>query len=285
MNCNLIGAGRLGMNIAFSLSGLNTIRFDYICNTSYTSALQSCEVLGFGLPVGTIKELPQSDVTWITCNDDSISQVVYDLGLLQNLKRGSFVIHCSGVLSSSILEPLRAQGCYVASFHPPKSFQAGKPEKNAFADLVCIVEGDQPACQWLQSTFTQLGAQLLTIEPNEKPAYHAAAVIASNYLVTLAHHSQQLLLQTGLHESEAKKIISQLMQSSLINLQQKEHIPEALTGPLARGDLRTISKHLQAIKSKEINDLYKSMAMATLPMTITSVDSISILFEQSADDL
>ncbi|KTD76464.1 Rossmann-like and DUF2520 domain-containing protein [Legionella waltersii] len=270
MKCNIIGAGRLGMNLAYSLSKSNLVSIESICNTSFSSSVRSCQKLGVGTPVQSIKDLPEAKITWVVCNDDSISSVVSALSENQQLKSGSYVIHCSGVLSSSVLEPLRNQGCLIGSFHPPKAFQAEILDDKAFNQVLGVIEGDDEVRQWLNSTFNQLGARLLTIEPNEKPIYHAAAVVASNYLVTLAYYSQQLLLEAGIEENDSKSMVVQLMQSSLSNLQQKQLVKEALTGPLVRGDLHTISKHLHCINNNEIQKLYRTMSMATLPMTTLS---------------
>jgi predicted short-subunit dehydrogenase-like oxidoreductase (DUF2520 family) len=278
MKCNIIGAGRLGMNLAYSLSKSSLVSIEAICNTSFSNSIKSCQKLGVGSPARSIRDLPEADVTWIVCNDDSIPSVVSELTESQQLKSGSYVIHCSGVLSSSVLAPLRNKGCNIGSFHPPKAFPSEILDEQAFNQVMCVIEGDDPVCQWLTSTFKQLGAHLLTIEPQAKPLYHAASVVASNYLVTLAHYSQQLMLEAGIEENDAKSIVVQLMQSSVMNLQQKQLVRDALTGPLVRGDLQTISKHLQSICSDEIQKLYKTMAMATLPMTNLEASQMELIF-------
>jgi predicted short-subunit dehydrogenase-like oxidoreductase (DUF2520 family) len=91
--------------------------------------------------------------------------------------------------------------------------------------------------------------------------------MASNYLVTLAAISEQLLLQTGMDKQQSKRMIYKLMQSNIDNLQQTDGIRHSLTGPLARGDIQTIAQHLQVITDSNTEMLYKTAAIATLPFT------------------
>lgn len=105
-----------------------------------------------------------------------------------------------------------------------------------------------------------------------KAIYHAAATIASNYLVTLASYSEKLLLQAGIQQAQSRKMICDLMRSNIVNLNQADSIISALTGPLARGDMQTISLHLEGIDNSEIKSLYKNMALATLPLLDLSLD-------------
>ena len=119
---------------------------------------------------------------------------------------------------------------------------------------------------FLNKYFTEMGAHIIPIAASNKVAYHAAAVIASNYLVTLAHCSTTLLETIGFDEKTARTLIYQLMQSSMNNLHQTDSPAQALTGPLARGDTRTIQQHLEAIHTPEIQALYRAAGLATLPM-------------------
>ncbi|KGP63760.1 hypothetical protein EP47_05930 [Legionella norrlandica] len=267
MNFNIIGAGRLGKNLGIAISINQIACLNSVCNTNLISASQACNEIGFGKAVSKITELPEADITWITCKDDSIANIVSILSKEHLLKKGSLVIHCSGALNSDILEPLKKQGCYIASLHPLKAFSANLINANAFAGVTCVMEGDPEACSWLREIFTQLKASAITIQPEAKAIYHAAATIASNYLVTLASYSEELFLQAGITPQQSKSMICHLMQSNIINLNETNSIKKALTGPLVRGDTNTIALHLEAINNYDINKLYKTLALATLPLS------------------
>lgn len=267
MRCNIIGAGRLGKNIAWTLFAQKICSSISICNSSLESAQKACHELGFGLAVEAFGQLPEADITWILCNDDAIPKVVEGLTGSKRIRSGSFVIHCSGVLNSHLLNPLKAQDCLIASFHPLKAFSTNYLVPNAFKQVDCVLEGDDEVCDWLKRTFTDLEANLITIQPEAKSAYHAAACMASNYLITLAYCSEQLFLQAGIEAQHIRPMILNLMQSNLHNLKQAKTTESALTGPLARGDSKTISLHLKAINNQDIKQLYQSAAVTTLNLT------------------
>ncbi len=263
MQCNIIGAGRLGKNIALALSAAKIISSLSVCNRSLSSATQACKEIGLGTAVENIEQLPPADIIWLCCNDDEIPQLIN----LSCVKAGSFVIHCSGVLSSKILNPLKKKGCMVASFHPLKAFKTNYLEKDSFNQVDCIVEGDELICDWLNRSFLQLGAFISTIQPANKALYHAAACMASNYLITLASCSEELFLKAGLDAKQSRRMLVNLMQGNITNLQQTKLISESLTGPLARGDINTILLHLEALDHSNIKPLYKAAGLATLALT------------------
>lgn len=267
MKCNIIGAGRLGKNIALALTSVHAISSLSICNRTVDSAYKACQDLGFGLAVPEIKELPAADITWLCCNDDAIPALVDALSSQARLKPGSFVIHSSGVLNSSLLAPLQTKDCAIASFHPLKAFKSNYLDATAFNQVDCVLEGDADVCDWLQETFSRLGAYVSAIAPEHKAMYHAAACIASNYLITLAACSEELLLKAGLKAQQSRRMLLNLMQGNVTNIQQSERIADALTGPLGRGDLNTIALHLKAMENTNMLPLYKAAGLATLPLT------------------
>lgn len=267
MNFNLIGAGRLGKNIALALGSAQIASLQAIYNRRFDSAKQACQALGTGVGVSKLSMLLPADVLWVVCSDDAIEPVVDQLAKEPILKKGSFVIHCSGVLNSSVLAPLKEQGCHVASMHPLKAFKQGYLSPDAFLNTYCVVEGDEMVCQWLHDAFHVLGAKMLDIQPKAKANYHAAACMASNYLITLASSSEQLMLNAGIPKEQAREMICDLMQGNIENLRQKNPIKESLTGPLMRGDVDTLNIHLQSIDELAIKKLYKAAGIATLPLT------------------
>lgn len=267
MKFNMIGTGRLGKNIALALSTANLASLQAVYNLHKESAEQSCHELGIGRPLDKIEDLPWANITWITCNDDSIASIVETLANLSLIKPGSFLIHCSGVFDSTLLAPLKKQGCSIASFHPLKAFKTGYVDAQAFQYTDCVIEGDEEVCTWLRSSFSQLGANILAIRPQDKAIYHAAACMASNYLITLATCSEQLFLKAGIPPKQARQMVCKLMQGNINNLQQNQPIAESLTGPLVRGDNKTLSLHLKAIEDSAIKTFYKAAGLATLPLT------------------
>ncbi|WP_019215637.1 Rossmann-like and DUF2520 domain-containing protein [Legionella tunisiensis] len=236
-----------------------------VCNTSFGSAEQAVQQIGSGFPVASLTELPKVNLTFITTPDDLIPSIA--LQLKEQVPVDCFVVHCSGVLSSAELMPLKTRGCHIASIHPLKAFSKANLDQHAFTHCDCVIEGDQLAVELLTSLFTKLGARIIPIKAGGKTIYHAAAVIASNYLVTLAATANDLLQEAGIEAKLAQQMIVNLMASSLNNVQQATAIKKALTGPLARGDLNTINRHLKALDNCFADELYRHAALATLPIT------------------
>jgi predicted short-subunit dehydrogenase-like oxidoreductase (DUF2520 family) len=267
MKINIIGAGRLGLSLARALIENLCAESLTICNRHFEHALKAVNTLGTGTAVETIADLPRADITFITAPDDAIAGIASQLATSHRTAPGQIIAHCSGVLNSEVLSPLRDSGCVLASIHPLRAFRANHVPFNAFQHCDCVVEGDTPAVVALTTLFTNMGSHIIPIMASKKATYHAAAVMASNYVVTLASCAFDLFHEAGLTDEQAQKITTRLMQSSLANLQSTTHASLALTGPLVRGDINTISMHLNAIQSEPINALYRAAGLATLPLT------------------
>jgi len=267
MNCNIIGAGRLGLALAYVLKYAGLVTISAIHNHSPQSTKNAAEIIEDAEAIFDIEDLPPADITLITVPDDRISEIVDNLNLRKRVQSSSIVIHCSGVLGSDILAELKVYGCYIANFHPLKSFRKNQYSLDLFQDVPCVVEGDEKAVNWLRTTFLPLKAHLISIDKSQKALYHAAAVMASNYLITLSHISSNLLQQAGIEEKESKRLIYKLMQSSMDNLLQTKHEKDALTGPISRGDYQTISHHLKSIENPLLKQLYQVAGHLTLEIT------------------
>ena len=263
MKINIIGAGRLGQQLARALLDTNSAQSLTLCNRHINSARAAIKTLGAGHAVAALSALPFADITFITTPDDTIAGIAAQLAI----SPGHIVAHCSGVLSTDVLMPLAESGALVASIHPLRAFRAHHVQEKAFQDCDCVIEGSPEAVLALTTLFTQMGAHVIPITASKKATYHAAAVMASNYLVTLAGCAITLFHEAGLSEAQAQKMTEDLMQSSLTNIRDATHINQALTGPLARGDINTITVHLESIQSESISALYRAAALATLPLT------------------
>jgi predicted short-subunit dehydrogenase-like oxidoreductase (DUF2520 family) len=268
MRLNLIGPGRLGKALAASLISTGEHELLSVYHPKLTSAQHAVCALGHGMAIDNLKLLPKADITFITCPDDKMPGLINKLSEAMIIQPNSIVMHLSGILSSDILMPLKQQGAHIASLHPLKAFRtASTPDTNAFQGVNCAIEGDNKAIHKLTPLWQAMGAHIFKLDSKKKAAYHAAAVMASNYLVTLAAEASQLFEISGVPPANAREICIQLMQTSLDNLKQTDTPKQALTGPLVRGDLHTIQKHLDAIKLEQTKNLYCAAGLATLPLT------------------
>lgn len=270
LSLNIIGAGRCGKTLGLLLKNTQKVHVQAVCNFHEESALEATQFIGEGIVVKHIKDLPSSDLTMMTCPDDDIKLLAMELSLSQNLNSSSTVFHCSGTHSSDILKSLRKKGCLIASIHPLMSFSGKLPSLSAFSGCYCGVEGDESACQILSSLFFEMGAHVFEISSEHKKLYHAGAVVASNYLVTLAKTAQSLMMASGIEEDVAKNMICSLMGYSLENLANHDKIDLALTGPIKRGDLKTLSAHMDILPNEAILNIYRHLGLETIKMTALS---------------
>lgn len=161
--------------------------------------------------------------------------------------RGKYFFHMSGAGGPDLLLPAKRAGASVAVIHPLQSFSS---IEGAIANLPGSYFGVTADARSRKTAFrivNDLQGTPLEISPLQKPLYHAAACVASNYFVTLMHVVETLCQTCGINASDARKAFLPLVAGSLKNIGQYGSV-SALTGPIARGDVDTIQKHLEALR-------------------------------------
>ena len=249
---NIIGAGNLGKTLAKLIVQNSVGVIQAVCNRTGSSTKAAIEFIGQGEACKNILSLPDADITFITTSDDKILSCCEKLSQSDRLKKNSIVVHCSGVLAADVLESVKKKGCFIVSVHPMKSFSDPQVSVNEFKDSYCAIEGDQEAIAIIKPLFEAIGAKTYHINSDKKMIYHVAGVFASNYLVTLFQQSLDCLKEAGVDNHAAKNLVVDLMQSTLNNIQQTDSSQEALTGPIKRGDIETIKKHLVVLGNAEL---------------------------------
>lgn len=270
LSINIIGCGKLGKTIGKLIVKNNAGNVLGIVNSSLASGKKSAEYLGEGIAFESVNELPKADFYFITTKDDLIEEMANKLHTANVLKPGATVLHCSGSLSSSVLNKVKENDCFVASIHPIKSFANPGRAISTFHGTYCAIEGDERAVLILTSFFQQMGAITFPIKKENKSIYHAGGVIANNYLVTLHYQAMQCYMKAGVDKEIAKGIVSMLMKDAFDNLNNFSHT-QALTGPIQRGDIKTVSTHVSLLKQDAsllaTKDIYLSMGRGTISFT------------------
>jgi predicted short-subunit dehydrogenase-like oxidoreductase (DUF2520 family) len=261
----IVGAGRAGSALARALAAGG---WPVVAVASRTPA--SAARLAAALPHAVAMPSPQAvaeaaDLVFLTVPDAAIGSVAAGVAW----RPGQAVAHTSGVDSLGPLAPAQAAGALVGSLHPLQTFgplSAADPLA-AFAGITCALEGDAALLPRLEAVVAALGARPLRLPSEAKPLYHAAAVVASNYLVTLLHLAADLWGAFGVDQETAIAALLPLVQGAVANV--AAHGPRrALTGPIARGDAATVEKHLAAIAQArpEALEAYRALARATLAL-------------------
>ncbi len=258
----IIGAGRLGTALGYSLSQQGFRIISASCR-SLSSARESVDIIGEGRPVTDNKEaVKNAETVILSVPDDSIKNVVTELSPLDLDKK--FIFHCSGILSSRILQPLRKSGAVTASLHPVQSFPKKSRDSALFKHIYFGIEGDDEALQLAKIMVTKLGGRSFILEPDDKPLYHAACTIASNYLTVLMGLSESLLGKAGISKKLRIEILLPLVKGTLENIEQNS-VSGSLTGPVSRGDLETLTSHLKCLETHpSLHRIYKDLAAQAL---------------------
>ena len=164
--------------------------------------------------------------------------------------------HTSGATE---IDALDAAGVAAFSLHPLQTFPDGD---TALAGAPAAIEGaNAEALDFARDLAEALGMRPFELPPGSRGAYHAAASIASNFLVALEESAAALLGDAGIEDARA--LLTPLVLRSAANW--AEAGAGALTGPIARGDQATVRRHLEAIaaSSPELEPLYLALAART----------------------
>ncbi|MDB5916279.1 MAG: Oxidoreductase [Massilia sp.] len=260
---NLIGAGRLGRVLGrlFAASGAFVVQD--VLTRSKGSAFDAVGFIGAGRAVGALAELRRADAIMLAVGDDQIEAACAALAATGALD-GVLVFHCSGALSSSVLQAAARQGALTASVHPVRSFADPERVANDFAGTWCGVEGDARALALLAPALGTIGARTVAIDADAKTVYHAASVFASNYLVTVLDTALRAYQAAGIPEGVARELARPLALETLDNV-FRLGARAALSGPIARGDFATVARQQAALDGWDegAGRLYRALAEAT----------------------
>jgi predicted short-subunit dehydrogenase-like oxidoreductase (DUF2520 family) len=260
----VIGAGKVGKTLARLWTLNQTYEIRDVLTRTPTSAQRAVDFIGAGQAVNEYTSLRPADFFLIASPDNQIRKCCEALATAGLLCSGNVVFHCSGALPSSALAAATRQGAAVASVHPIRSFASPEQRLENFEGIWCGVEGDRRAIDALRKGFAAIGAQWVPIKPKAKILYHAAAVFASNYLVTLTEVAKQAYMAAGVPADVALQLLQPLMQETLENIFRLG--PEAaLTGPIARGDMAAATRQYQAVANwnAQYAELYNQFVTLT----------------------
>jgi len=210
-----------------------------------------------------------ADILFITTNDAAIGKVVDTLADRRAFYGDQVVVHMSGAQSSEVLDTAKAFGARVLSVHPLQSFANVDGAIKNLPGSVFSIEGDKDAYDVGVGIVEALEGEYFFIDRKAKPLYHAGACVVSNYLVTLIDFGLKLLESTGIPRSAGIKALLPLIQGTVNNI-ENVGIPRALTGPIARGDLTTIIKHLDCLEqmAPELMKLYSWLGFYTAQIAV-----------------
>jgi len=253
LKLGFIGAGRAATALAWRFHALGY-------PISGVSSRQPEKARALAIPLGAAYDIfpPPGDLLFVAVPDGAMMGVAHSLA---EAGVSVPVVHLSGVHGLEALAPLPLRG----SFHPMYPFREGTRLRGDEKMLIGI-EAETPAlAETLINLAQALGGRPALLKTGEKAKYHAAAVIASNYLVTLFALALDLLGQAGVPPDLAREALPPLMAGNLENLATLPPA-QALTGPIARGDVETLQKHLTALADTPYGAVYRTLGQLTVAL-------------------
>jgi len=220
----VVGCGRVGGSIASGLAAAGVT----VTVAGREDAVEACR---------------EAEVALLCVPDDAIGEAAATVAAAAPALR--FAGHTSGATGLDALGSLAARGVATFSLHPLQTVPDGETD---FTACPCAVWGATPEALALAGKLaTTLGMRSFELADSERAAYHAAACIASNFLVA----------------PDARELLAPLVLRTAANW--SELGAAALTGPIARGDAETVERHLQALRERapELLDLYEALAERT----------------------
>jgi predicted short-subunit dehydrogenase-like oxidoreductase (DUF2520 family) len=260
-----IGAGTTGTALAVRLSqkGCPVVA---VSSRTLSSAQRLAGLVSNCQVYHTSQELAEAaELVFITTPDDAIAQVCSEV----QWHEGQSVVHCSGAHSVDILESARKLGAAVGSFHPLQTFADVDQAVENLPGSTFALEAEEPLLSMLKELIFLLNGNWVELKPGDKVLYHAAAVFACNYLVTLVKLALDLWLDFGVSAKEATRALLPLLTGTINNI-DNVGLPDCLTGPVARGDSGTIERHLSALgtRSPSLLTTYKELGLQTIPIAL-----------------
>ncbi len=265
LKVGFIGAGTVGTALAVLLSGKG-YRVTGVSSRSQSSAERLAgEVDGCRVLNGNQEVADSTDLVFITTPDDVIAGVAAQV----KWHAGQSVVHCSGAASTDILEPVRQAGAMAGSLHPLQTLASVREAVANIPGSTFGVEAGEPLLTTLKEMVTALGGTWIELKASDKVAYHAAAVMACNYLVTLVKLATDLWQTFHVPPDQATRALLPLIRGTLHNI-ETIGLPNCLTGPVARGDTGTIKKHLATLQEKTpaLLAAYRELGLQTVPIAL-----------------
>lgn len=256
MKIGFIGAGKAGCSLGkyFSMQNIPEIQVSGYSSLEeeearWAAAFTNSEFFQTG------EEVFAASDSVILSTPDGVIERVWDC-LDKDLVKGKIVCHLSGSLSSDVFSGIEEYGGYPISIHPMFAFSSKDSVYEQLKEVSFTLEGNPYALKAWKHIFSLTGNDARSIEKDVKAKYHAAASLLSNHVVAVLSAGYQLLEECGFTKEEARSFSRILVQDNVNHVIEMGEV-NALTGPIERGDVETIEKHLKELTTSQ-RDVYKA---------------------------
>jgi predicted short-subunit dehydrogenase-like oxidoreductase (DUF2520 family) len=263
MRIGIIGAGKVGTSLAAVLKrkGFHIIG---VSDTAKASLKTAERYLGKDVLYthNNMDVVSAADTIAITTQDRVIQDVAAEINAKAERLDKKLIFHTSGADPSSVLMPLNEKGAFLGSLHPLQTFPDIDSAIGVLQDTCIFVEGDKDAVPLLRHLGDHIGARVYVIAGKDKVLYHLAAVFVCNLLSALMHAGKGLMDKINIDFEPFLPII----EATIKNIENKGPLA-ALTGPVVRGDVKTVKAHLASIEDMELHKrVYKALSEVAVQM-------------------
>jgi len=258
----IVGAGNLGTALAVSLMRAGYI-IDAIVVRKGSKSRDDGKKLAKQVRAQLLFALEgsEADVVWFCVPDAEIARAARSVSAKFRGK-GKIALHSSGAISSDELNSLREKGAVVASVHPLMTFVRGS--RPPLTGVSFAIEGDAKAVRAAREIVNDLGGHAYTIRKKDKAAYHAWGAFTSPLFTALLATSEQVAGLAGMKRIEARVRSMPILLQTLANY-ASFGAPGAFSGPIVRGDVETVRRHLEALRSlAPAHDAYAALVGSAL---------------------
>lgn len=192
----------------------------------------------------------ETEAVFLAVPDGALPDMAHAVAGLGAAPPGCAAFHMSGALSTDVLAPLHARGYAVGSFHPLQAIAHPIRAAERIPGSYVAVTGEPQAVAVARALCGRLGCDVLSVPESWRPRYHAAAVMASNFLAPLLDAATRLLAEAGVDHDVALQALLPLVRGALANIEE-EGVEASVTGPVARGDVEIVGLHLRALAPED----------------------------------
>lgn len=270
---NIIGCGRAAGSLAKLWLQSGLIELGGIANRSMESSKASVARIGAGFAVQSPAEMPGARYWLLGTSDHQIVPAAEELAESGVQLEECLVFHLAGRFGTEVLESLQGTGARLAAMHPVRSLTHEHLDLEDFAGTACVAEGDQAALEMLRPLVSAIRGSWLPVNEIDRGLYHAAVAMTSNVTKAVTWKAQRWLIRAGLPEETAVTVTNQLLNSTVEDL-FRSGARQSITGPIVRGDTRTIEAHLEAVRSTHPGDIdiYRILARTVFDLALNRGD-------------
>ena len=289
----IIGAGKVGSTLGRVLAEQGH-SVECIISRTMKSARAAGKFIGCPAVSTDLADIPSRvNLIMLTTPHNAVIDVARNLARQNRSFRGVAVCHASGMLTADALEPLKRRGATVFSFHPLQTFPRNFPPAHILPHARNIfygIDGTPAGIAAARRLARALQGHVLLVPPDLREFYHAACVVASNHLTTLLWVLETMYRTLAPGRTDFMRVFSPIITATLANVGSTSP-GKALTGPVARGGVETIARHLDALERHAPAEIpfYSALSLDTIRLAAASgmltqqqQNALRGLFERSA---